>query len=112
LSCIIFAGLAAGDPDQRAVPGAADRRRHQRQHHHQRLQQPARPIPPVLVNLLSVRGSTVRVSRLSLNRLFNCSFQARSIRFSDTAKKKKCFLDAAFLPVGSFPSIFTSYIDS
>uniref|UniRef100_A0A453T2L4 Uncharacterized protein n=1 Tax=Aegilops tauschii subsp. strangulata TaxID=200361 RepID=A0A453T2L4_AEGTS len=29
-----------GDPDQHAVPGAADRRRHQRQHRHQRLQQP------------------------------------------------------------------------
>ena len=33
-------GGGAGDPDQHAVPGAADRRRHQRQHRHQRLQQP------------------------------------------------------------------------
>uniref|UniRef100_A0A8R7VKB7 Uncharacterized protein n=1 Tax=Triticum urartu TaxID=4572 RepID=A0A8R7VKB7_TRIUA len=29
-----------GDPDQHAVPGAADRRRHQWQHRHQCLQQP------------------------------------------------------------------------
>jgi hypothetical protein len=41
----------AGDPDQRPVPGAADRRRHQRQHRRQRLQQPARPLPPLMVIL-------------------------------------------------------------
>ena len=51
----------AGDPDQRPVPGAADRRRHQRQHRHQRLQQPPRPVPPLLVNSALSMHRTVHV---------------------------------------------------
>lgn len=39
----------AGDPDQQPVPGAADRGGHQRQPHHQRLQQAQRAVPPLLV---------------------------------------------------------------
>ena len=43
----------AGDPDQQPVPGAADRGRHQRQPHHQRLQQAQRAVPPLLVRTRS-----------------------------------------------------------
>lgn len=46
---LIGFGSGAGHPHQRPIPGAGHSLRHQWQHHRQRLQQPGRAIPPLLV---------------------------------------------------------------